>query len=71
MIDEAASEAWECMDNKPIDETNYEKSRNHAVRSNRVSGRNQLQHAYMGGSMAKKYVSVPGGERIPGPLANG
>ena len=31
-IDEAASEAvvaWECMGKKPIDETNYEKSRKH------------------------------------------
>jgi hypothetical protein len=51
-IDEAASEAvaaWECMGKKPIDETNYEKSRNHVLHSNRASERNQRQDATWGG----------------------
>jgi hypothetical protein len=47
------------MDNKPMDETNYGKSRNHAVRSNRVSGRNQAPEYYMGGH-GKRVRSVRG-----------
>lgn len=47
------------MDNTPMDETNYGKSRNHAVRSNRVSGRNQAPECYMGGH-GKRVRSVRG-----------